>query len=125
MEWMKTTEATIGFVLTLIGLFAWIVKTAVKLNKLKEQVDTVPTQQSKITEIDQKMSTMESDVGDIKDSVNELKSSLKEHAVEQKEDIKHINAGLLTLMELLTDPANPNPKLEAAKERLQNRLLDK
>lgn len=125
MEWMKTTEAFIGFALTMFGLFFWIIKTAVKLNKLKEQVDTVPTQQSKIAEIDQKMSAIETDLGAIKDSVDDVKASLKEHATDQKEDIRIINAGLLTLMDLLTDPDNPNKKLEAAKERLQNRLLEK
>lgn len=125
MEWMKTTEAFIGFVLTMLGLFVWIVKTAIKLNKLKEQVDTVPMQQNKIAEIDQKMGAIETDLGEIKGGMNELKTSLKDHTAEQKEDIKTINAGLLTLMEILTDPNSPNAKLEAAKERLQDRLLNK
>ncbi|MGI6234418.1 MAG: hypothetical protein ACOYI6_04085 [Christensenellales bacterium] len=125
MEWMRTTEAFIGFLVTLSGLFVWIIKTAIKLNKLKEQVDTVPTQQNKIAEIDEKMGTIETDLGEIKGGMKDLKESLKDHTVEQKEDIKTINAGLLTLMEMLTDPTSPNAKLEAAKERLQNRLLDK
>lgn len=125
MQWMASTEAIISFVLLILGLFAWVVKTAIKLNKLKEQVDQVPTQNDKIAEIDEKMGTIETDLGEIKGSVDELNTSLKDHAAEQKEDIKTINASLLTLMELLSDPENPSKKLEAAKDRLQNRLLDK
>lgn len=125
MEWMRSTEAIIGFILSVFGLFVWLIKTAIKLNKLKEQVDTVPTQQNKIAQIDQKMAAIETDLGEIKGGMNDMNSSLKEHTAEQKEDIKTINAGLLTLMEILTDPNSPNAKLEAAKERLQNRLLDK
>lgn len=125
MEWMKSTEAIIGFILSVFGLFVWLIKTAIKLNKLKEQVDTVPTQQNKIAQIDQKMAAIETDLGEIKGGMNDMNTSLKEHTAEQKEDIKTINAGLLTLMEILTDPNSPNAKLEAAKERLQNRLLDK
>ena len=125
MEWMRSTEAIIGFILSVFGLFVWLIKTAIKLNKLKEQVDTVPTQQNKIAQIDQKMAAIETDLGEIKGGMKDLKESLKDHTAEQKEDIKTINAGLLTLMEILTDPNSPNAKLEAAKERLQNRLLDK
>lgn len=125
MEWMRSTEAIIGFILSVFGLFVWLIKTAIKLNKLKEQVDTVPTQQNKIAQIDQKMAAIETDLGEIKGGMNDMNTSLKEHTAEQKEDIKTINAGLLTLMEILTDPNSPNAKLEAAKERLQNRLLDK
>ena len=125
MEWMRSTEAITGFILSVFGLFVWLIKTAIKLNKLKEQVDTVPTQQNKIAQIDQKMAAIETDLGEIKGGMNDMNTSLKEHTAEQKEDIKTINAGLLTLMEILTDPNSPNAKLEAAKERLQNRLLDK
>lgn len=125
MEWTRSTEAIIGFILSVFGLFVWLIKTAIKLNKLKEQVDTVPTQQNKIAQIDQKMAAIETDLGEIKGGMNDMNTSLKEHTAEQKEDIKTINAGLLTLMEILTDPNSPNAKLEAAKERLQNRLLDK
>lgn len=115
-QWLATLKDWWWLVVLLFGLLATIWRLAIKINKLKEQVETVPKQQSK-------MDTMDEKVNAIGDKVVGIEEKLDLHVVKQDGDMAAIMTALLEILECMKSDCPTNTALKAAHKDFQKHLV--
>jgi len=117
MTWINTLKDFWWLGVTLLAVLGAVWRTAIKTNRMLEQVKTIENNRREIQ-------TMKESTPALKKDIADMREALKEHVIDQKADIQSINEALFSILDILKDIKN-SPEIKDAHNRLRRRQLER
>ena len=117
MDWIDTLKDLWWLAAAVLFLIGYVVKTAIKISKVVEQVQNVKTH-------DVEIKSVKGEMNDLKKEITEMHKSLEKHIVDQKQDIQSINSTLFAILDILKDMKD-TAELKEAHANLRKRQIER
>lgn len=117
MTWLDTLKDFWWLGVTLLAVLGAVWRTAIKTNRLLEQVKTIEENRKEIQTMKRTTPALEKDIAD-------MRKALDDHVVDQKADIQSINEALFNILDILKD-IKSSPEIKEAHNKLRKRQLER